>query len=195
MLEPQIARRCPNCGASIREIAYFCPQCGKELPARSEHSHPVEAVTPHEDLKKDTSPLDESDVAAAADFSDTVAIPRTDAAKPAPSISDTIAIERPPREPESRASSDTIAIDRSNKQLAEGTAARPRGKVSAQIHRATSVARVVEGDVVQRVNKVRKISSVVIDEAAYDPSLRFVLVAAAVFGLFLLIVLLNKLIS
>jgi zinc-ribbon domain len=195
MPEPQIARRCPTCGASIREVAHFCPQCGNELPPRSEHADTDEAAAPHEGLQKDTSPLDESDIATPADFSDTIAIPRPESAKPAPSMSDTIAIERPPREPEALASSETVAIDRSNKPATGATAARPRGKVSAQIHRATSVARVVEGDVVQRVNKVRKISGVVMDEAAYDPSLRFVLVAVVVFGLFLLIVLLNKLIS
>jgi len=193
MLEPQIARRCPHCGASIREVAHFCPQCGQELPPRSADSQPVDVAPPHADLQKDTSPLDESDVAAAADFSDTVAIPRSDSAGPASSISDTIAIERPSREP--HASSDTVAIDRSNKQTADRPGARSRGKVGAQIQRAASAARVVEGDVVQRVNKVRKMSGVVIDEAAYDPSLRFVLVAAVVFGLFLLIVLLNKLIT
>jgi hypothetical protein len=38
-------------------------------------------------------------------------------------------------------------------------------------------------------------SSVVLDEAGYDPSLRFVLVAAALFLLFLLIMVLNKVIG
>jgi hypothetical protein len=42
---------------------------------------------------------------------------------------------------------------------------------------------------------VRHISGVVWDEAGDDPGLRFVLVAAALFALFLLIVLLNKLIA
>ncbi len=46
-----------------------------------------------------------------------------------------------------------------------------------------------------RVQKVRQMSSVVLDEAGYDPSLRFVLVAAALFVLFLVVVLLNKLIT
>ena len=35
-------------------------------------------------------------------------------------------------------------------------------------------------------------SNIVLDEASYDPSLRFVLVAAALFGVFLLILLLSK---
>ena len=67
--------------------------------------------------------------------------------------------------------------------------------MGARIQRATTLARDVGGDVVQRGQKVREISSVVLDEAGYDPSLRFVLVAAALFILFLVIVLLNKFIS
>ena len=69
------------------------------------------------------------------------------------------------------------------------------GAVGAKIQRATSLARDVEGDVLHRARKVREISSVVLYEAGYDPSLRFVLVAAVLFVLFLVIVLLNKLIS
>jgi hypothetical protein len=69
------------------------------------------------------------------------------------------------------------------------------GTVRDKIQRATTLARDVEGDVIHRVQKVRQISSVVLDEAGYDPSLRFVLVAAALFLLFLLVLLLNKLIG
>ena len=43
-----------------------------------------------------------------------------------------------------------------------------------------------------RVEKIRKVSSVVIDQAAYDPSLRFLLVAAAFFILFLVLLILSK---
>jgi len=43
-----------------------------------------------------------------------------------------------------------------------------------------------------RVEKLRKVSSVVIDQAAYDPSLRFLLVAAALFILFLMLLILSK---
>jgi hypothetical protein len=67
--------------------------------------------------------------------------------------------------------------------------------VGTRIQRATTKARDVEGNVVQRVQKFREISSVVIDEAGYDPSLRFVLVAAVLFVLFIVIVLLNKVIG
>jgi hypothetical protein len=50
-------------------------------------------------------------------------------------------------------------------------------------------------DVAPRVDKLRKMSNVVIDQAAYDPSLRFILVAAILFLLFLVILVLSKLIG
>ncbi len=43
--------------------------------------------------------------------------------------------------------------------------------------------------------KVRHVSSVLIDQAAYDPSLRFLLVAALLFVLFLVLVLISKVIG
>ena len=46
-----------------------------------------------------------------------------------------------------------------------------------------------------RVEKFRKVSSVMIDQAAYDPSLRFLLVAAAFFILFLVLLILSKVIG
>lgn len=46
-----------------------------------------------------------------------------------------------------------------------------------------------------RVEKFRKVSSVMIDQAAYDPSLRFLLVAALLFLLFLVLLILSKVIG
>lgn len=50
----------------------------------------------------------------------------------------------------------------------------------------------VADNVRDRVEKIRHVSSVVIDQAAYDPSLRFILVAAILFLLFLVLVILSK---
>lgn len=149
MTEPVIARRCPTCGVSIREVAFFCPQCGEDLPKN-------QANSPTESPSDATQPL----------FRDTIALEPRDAA---------VARE----------------TAKESRKVAQST----RGAVGAKIQRATTLARDVEGDVIHRVQKVRQISSVVIDEAGYDPSLRFVLVAAILFFLFLVIVLLNKLIS
>ena len=46
-----------------------------------------------------------------------------------------------------------------------------------------------------RVEKLRHVSSVVIDQAAYDPSLRFLLVAAAMFLLCLILLIMSKVIG
>jgi zinc ribbon protein len=46
-----------------------------------------------------------------------------------------------------------------------------------------------------KVEKLRQVSSIMIDQAAYDPSLRFLLVAAAFFILFLVLLILSKVIG
>ena len=53
----------------------------------------------------------------------------------------------------------------------------------------------VADNVRDRVEKIRHVSSVVIDQAAYDPSLRFLLVAAVLFVLFIVLVILSKVIG
>jgi hypothetical protein len=58
-----------------------------------------------------------------------------------------------------------------------------------------SPRQVTNEDEPNRVEKFRQMSTAVIDEAAYDPSLRFVLVAGALFVLFLVLLLLSELIK
>ena len=177
MNEPEIARRCPTCGASIREVALFCPQCGNAQPPRQ-----ARAATETEASLKNTAPLEDKEAAA-----------------PTKSFSDTIAIERFEDKPtipdETRPLSDTMVIERPERPTQTPVGHGVRGAVGAKIQRATTIARGVEGDVIHRVQKVREVSSVVLDEAGNDPGLRFVLVAVIVFVLFLIIVLLNKLIA
>jgi len=154
MPDPKIARRCPSCGASIRDVAFFCPQCGKELsgPGAKPEQHVVHQ-TQTEPLHQNTAPLSEK-------LNETLAEPRRDPAK------------------------DTAK-----------TGSTALASMGAKLQRATARARDVEGNVGQRVKKVRQISSVVLDEAGYDPSLRFILVAAILFILFLVIMLLNRFIT
>jgi len=45
------------------------------------------------------------------------------------------------------------------------------------------------------VQKLKKVSSVVLDQAAYDPSVRFLLVAALLFILFLILLVMSKIVS
>lgn len=65
----------------------------------------------------------------------------------------------------------------------------PSRQTHAVVHRPTDHS--VRG----RVEHIRKVSSVVIDQAAYDPSLRFLLVAAAFFILFIVLLIASKVIG
>jgi len=199
MSEPEIARRCPTCGASIREVALFCPQCGNAQP----QPHTRVDAEP-QSTSKPTAPLQDSEIAASErSLSDTIAIERPQDTLEAPArsqlMSPTIAIEKPDEPPPApanpRSMSDTIAIERPAEKPKTSAGAGVRQAVGGQLRRANTIARGVEGDVIHRVQKVRQISSVVLEEAGDDPGLRFVLVAAIVFILFLVIVLLNKLIA
>ena len=177
MSEPEIARRCPSCGVSIREVALFCPQCGIGLPQQNfERTQPLFAPT-LEDTISETAPIVASrDVEPPKDF------PRD---SPRDSLGDS-----------EKASRKEVAAEVPAVETAKASAGKAAlGAVGAGLHRATTLARDVEGDVIHRVQKVREISSVVLDEAGYDPSLRFVLVAVALFILFLVIVMLNKVIT
>lgn len=165
MSEPEIARRCLACGASIRTHAFFCPQCGAEL-GQTDFSQTLPIVSTEANVKNSTA--GKSEVEADRDIG-----------------RDTL-VEFAPT-PKSASASKPPATAK--------PATPPRVAVGGKLQRAATRARGVEGDMKQRARKVREISGVVLDEAGDDPSLRFVLVAAVLFGLFLVIVLLNKFIS
>ncbi len=163
MPEPEIARRCPSCGVSIRVRASFCPECGEPVTPKSDaapETKNAEALTPGSatpELTTDTS--------------------RSAASKPLKSGN--------PVAPPTAVSTSASAPLKQPKQARVG-----------MVHHAGPPPREVIGeDGLNRVEKFRQISSAVIDEAAYDPSLRFVLVAAALFVLFLFLLLLSELIT
>ena len=112
MSEPEIARRCPSCGVSLRQRAMYCPQCGQHIG--------------------DPEPVETSQTA-------------------------------------------------------------PTQSLHAVTH--SSALTGVAENVRERVEKIKHVSTVVIDQAAYDPSLRFLLVAAVIFVLFLILLILSKVIG
>jgi hypothetical protein len=69
-------------------------------------------------------------------------------------------------------------------------------KTRERLHRASDIARGVTRGVIEepakRVEKIRHASNVVIEEASYDPSLRFVLVALGLFVVFVILLVLSK---
>ena len=67
-----------------------------------------------------------------------------------------------------------------------------RERTRETLHRASSVARgAIEGNV-KRVEKIHHVSTVMLEEATYDPSLRFVLVALGLFVVFVILLVVSK---
>jgi hypothetical protein len=65
-------------------------------------------------------------------------------------------------------------------------------KARDSLHRASTATRGALADNVKRVEKIRHVSTAMFEEASYDPSLRFVLVALGLFVVFLVLLLLSK---
>jgi predicted RNA-binding Zn-ribbon protein involved in translation (DUF1610 family) len=128
MSEPEIARRCITCGASVRQHAMFCPQCG--------------------------DPIGQASTTATHAVADTI-------------------IDTPP---------EAVRTDLAATQPLSAVAPPAQQKLH-------------EDGVLGRLEEIREVSSVVIDQAAHDPSLRFLLVAAGLFLLFLLLLILSKVIG
>ena len=129
MSEPEIARRCTSCGATVRDRALFCAQCGNPIPQTA-----TTAVYNVQDTIIDHAP--------------------TEALRPDPAATQPL---------------------------------------SAVVQPATP--KVHEDGVLGRVEEIKKVSTVMIHQAAYDPSLRFLLVAAVLFLLFLVLLILSKVIG
>ena len=152
MSEPEISRRCPECGASIRVRAFFCPQCGQSLAREA----PKSTATHDDEQQKQNAVAAQQKNTAEAEKSGEVA-------------------------------------DVGDGQSAGGPGSSVEHHSKVSVHRATAAARdVFEDNVLARVEKLRHVSSVVLDEAGYDPSLRFVLVAVVLFVLFLVLLFLSK---
>ena len=96
--------------------------------------------------------------------------------------------------PTSISLSDTI-IDTAPAETQPLSAVVPPTVEPPQPVKSQAVHKPAEHGVRSRVEHIRKVSSVMIDQAAYDPSLRFLLVAAAFFILFLVLLIMSKVIG
>jgi hypothetical protein len=67
-----------------------------------------------------------------------------------------------------------------------------RERTRERLHRASNVARGAIEDNVKRVEKIHHVSTAMIEEAHYDSSLRFVLVALGLFVVFIILLVLSK---
>lgn len=164
-MEPEIARRCARCGAAVRGRAQFCPQCGVGMNAAPGRK---ETASLAGDEARGTSGrlVDEAE-RIAQELNGRVAVPAGAAAR---ASGDNMQLSAPPV---------VIATD------ASGTAA------LAETQRGPGM-RVRAGE---RAERLRAASFDMLDDAQDDPALRFVLIALALFVLFLLILLFSHILA
>ncbi len=200
MSQPEIARRCLECGATIREYARFCPQCGQTLGSMAR----VEASAP-------TLPLSEPRGSASADLRDEPSAQRARDERPAPSASasselaPTGELALPPE------NSSPPSIERTSPATPAADEAAPATRKAASTlgvagtageeepaerqGRFRSKLTAVEAGMRPRAERLRQTSSDILDEAADDPALRFVLIAIGIFLVFVLFFILSRILS
>jgi hypothetical protein len=193
-MEPEIARRCKSCGAAIRARSTFCPQCGVALDGDAPASAAVAPAAALESQEQRTTGVRPSAEPLAATI--------------APNPEAPVQLESTIR-PEASVQTQAPAPEdaRGRATAADGTPVENRPRVDVLAPSGTpadvpggkrqSVAMATGRDfadksVRPRAEKLRRASSVVIDEAAADPSLRFVLVAVGLVIISLLLLVLAR---
>lgn len=160
----EISHRCPSCGASVRDFRERAMFC----PECGQPLTGSEPATPTEtEVASEIAP--QSNVSVQPEPT-----PATDL-HPDASIS-----EAP--------SPDSAAPPEAREKMRHGARERTR----ETLHRASNVARGAIEDNVKRVEKIHHVSTAMFEEATYDPSLRFVLVALALFIVFVILLVLSK---
>ena len=206
---PEISRRCLSCGAAVRAGARFCPQCGELMDAGApatagqEVTAPEmrEVETPHADgpAREVESPrewtLPTKEYAAF--------VQSVEGAAPGAQAGETSVGAQPQRaeSPVPRAEDTTHRAEDNSSFGAPPPLEAPRSYVAAEADERVDgealagdvrgrVARVREGTRA-RVEKMRDEAIVVLEETPDDSGLRFVLAAAALFVVFLVLLFLS----
>ena len=161
----------------------FCPECGKSLSVASEVSV----------------------AATAAEAAAPTVPPQRDAVETPPGkpSAESLQTSSPGASAHLNAANEVSQPDPVTAAVVEDTAGKVSSTASAEspgkvertrekLHRASTAARgAIEGNV-KRVEKIRHASTAVFEEASYDPSLRFVLVALGLFVVFVILLVLSK---
>lgn len=185
-MKPEISHRCPSCGVAVREAdALFCRECGKPLSDKAKKSQPAEAG---EVSSRQPEEAEEQTAPTTAEVAAPEAI-NSEAAATTSNNQPTVAVE-------GKKESEPDISNKADDSEAPHPAARRGDKTRERLHRASEVSRRVTRGVIEepakRVGQIRQVSTVVIEEASYDPSLRFVLVALGLFVVFVILLVLSK---
>ena len=175
---PEIARRCESCGAAIRVHAVFCPQCGVPLRREGQTGEGQSSVASESKSQEMGDQLKTKNIMAQT--IDTGQVSEANAPEP---VAEAVPAAAAQTEVSAREAGDVASVETGSDT---GTEKRRR--------RVTAAARErVQENLRPRVEKLRQTSAVVLDEASEDPSLRFVLVAALLIIISLIILLISLL--
>lgn len=221
MSEPEIARRCLSCGASVRGAARYCPQCGQPMadgagvaatPALSSPRTPLveeaervatsisgrlvarepDAHTP-DDVAREAANVNAADAHIADEratrrnagveqpVAGDVADDQDAASRASASTANDV------RASTSVAGESTSVADESATVADDSTVVADQSGAGRVRQRASAVGASVGESLRPRVERLRERSVVVLDDAADDPGVRFVVVAAALFIIALLL--------
>ena len=144
----------------------FCPECGK----------PLAATRQEEDANADAS--------ARASTDGTVSTS-------APSIPASV-VENHAADADQTVAADSAEASSEPAKAATSERHSARERTRETLHRASTAARGAIELPVKQVEKIHHVSTVMLEEAHYDPSLRFVLVALGLFVLFVILLVLSK---
>ena len=173
--QPRISHRCHSCGVAIREQAMFCPECGRPLSQASKVAEPEVVAQASAPPPAEKPPIDEPAEAA------------LQASSSPPELSSALSAETKALE-----SSSTHEAQKTKPRIASTSHPGKVERTKEKLHRASSAARDAIEENVKRVDKIRHVSTAMIEEASYDPSMRFVLVALALFVVFVILLVLSK---
>jgi hypothetical protein len=180
-MEPEIARRCGYCGAAVRGRARFCPQCGQTMGEQTMSEAPTLNRRPASaDGEAQASDLPTTAERIARELNERLPPETRDAFLPPAANETDTPVTRDAVLPSAPAAHEARA------PVTRDVILPPNDSVPAHDASRAATMRERAGE---RVGRLREASVVVLDEAQDDPALRFVLVAAALFVIFLLILL------
>jgi hypothetical protein len=216
---PEISRRCLACGAAVRRGARFCHQCGADSEQPTVAEQETQAATNGETSGAadagtnaaagvaDEAPLELPEPPDTGTLAETWeqwdeslhADERSAAVAPTPAESSTpidlpAPVEAPPsarpaKEVEKTAHPASPAPVEGEGARVESEADESADSNSAGRRRPSTIVR---ENLRPRVEKMREASIVVMEDASEDPGLRFILIAVALFVLFLLFLLVSS---
>ncbi|MCA1613794.1 MAG: zinc ribbon domain-containing protein [Acidobacteria bacterium] len=204
MSEPEIARRCQSCGASVRGRAHFCPQCGRPMgdggawaAGGDERGRDSLAAAPAARATAQHPLAEEAERMAFALGDKLGAAPGRDAAEPAapaveptpPAGGESAAVVEVARAGEPRDGHALGGDARKDDALggdARGAGAAARGGVGV-LGRAAGVGARAGESLRPGVDRLRGTLVAFEEASSDDPGLRFVVVAGLLFLVFLLL--------